>query len=352
MNAGHPKREIFFVGSIALPDASTVFGTIGQTFGDNVRCIPDGETGNRLGWLEWQGPILGDNSMLESVPSEGDWRNPTAPDKWKQRTWYRLRDGLRAQDLTLGNIGYADNAIASYQEFAKRKKEGLVAPNVRFMVAIPSPFNLVNYHFPPDQRAELEHAYESALLAEVDRIAAAVPHNELAIQWDAAHDMQAYDGARQAWFDDLERGIEARLIRIGDRVPGDVELGYHFCYGSFGGKHFVEPKDMGAMVRLANAISAGLKRSANWFHMPVPVERSDDAYFKPLDDLRLQAGCRLYLGLIHDTDGVSGTLARINAARRHVEQFGISTECGFGRRTGASVQSLIDLHARLATADQ
>lgn len=348
MDASQKDREVFFVGSIALPDAATVFETIGRTFGAKVRRIPDGETGNRLGWMEWQAPFLAANPLLEAVGSDGDWRNPTAPDQWKHRTWFRMRPGADPRDLELGEIGYARNAIASYREFALRQAQGVIAPDVRFMVAIPSPFNLINFHFAPDQRAAVEPAYEAALLAEVDRIAAVVPHDRLAIQWDCAHDMQAYDGARTPWFADTQRGIETRLIRIGEHVPADVELGYHFCYGSFGGKHFVEPKDMAAMVRLANALSRGIKRPIGWFHMPVPAERNDDGYFAPLDDLRLQPGCRLYLGVIHDSDGAAGTQARIAAAARHCADFGISTECGFGRRDPATVKALIDLHAALA----
>ena len=135
---------------------------------------------------------------------------------------------------------------------------------------------------------QLSSAYETALLGEVDRIVDAIPHAELAIQWDCAHDMQAYDGASEAWFSDKQSGIEARLIRIGEHIPADVELGYHFCYDSFGGRHFVEPKDMSAVVRLANAISEGVRRPISWLHMPVPVERSDDAYFAPLADLRMK----------------------------------------------------------------
>ena len=347
MNAPQHSRDLLFVGSIALPNADAVFETIGQTFGRSVRRIPDGETGNRLGWMEWQAPFLAGNPLLEVAPSEGDWRNPTAPERWKHRIWFRLRSGAEARDLVLGDIGYAHNAIELYRRFALHKSRGVIAEGVRFLVAIPSPFNLVNFHFAPDQRAALEPAYEAALLAEVDRIAASIPHDQLAIQWDCAHDMQAYDGARAAWFPDTQSGIEARLIRVGERIASDVELGYHFCYGSFGGKHFVEPKDTGAMVRLANALSSGIKRPITWIHMPVPVDRSDDAYFAPLDSLRLPANCRLYLGLIHDTDGMAGTAKRIAGASRHMADFGIATECGFGRRDAATVQGLLDLHAAL-----
>lgn len=347
MSSSQAAHEVMFVGSIALPDASTVFETIGRKFGSHVRRIPDGETGERLGWMEWQAGVLAANPLLEAAPSDGDWRNATAPDQWKQRTWFRLKPGANPKELMLDDVGYARNAINSYREFAAHKRRGNIAPDVRFMVAIPSPYNLINYHFAPDQRADVEPAYVTALLAEVDRIAAEIPNDQLAIQWDCAQDMQAYDGARTPWFDDTEDGIEKRLVELGERVPKDVELGYHFCYGSFGGRHFVEPKDMGAMVRLANALSSRMSRSIEWFHMPVPIERNDDAYFAPLAGLNLPSGCRLYLGLIHDSDGLAGTQKRIAAAERYIKNFGIATECGFGRRDPSTVPGLIALHADL-----
>ena len=343
------NNEIFLVGSIPLANARAVFEAVVGTLGASVGRIPDGETGNRSGWLEWQEPFLAANPLLRSTESAGDWRNATAPDKWKHRTWFRLREGADAAAVNLGSVGYAANALASYRDFADLKRAGRIPPATRFMVAIPSPFNLVNHYFAPDERAALEPAYEEALLREVDEIAAHVPATDLALQWDCAHDMQAYDNeARKPWFADTQRGIEQRLIRLGERLPEPAELGYHFCYGSFGGKHFVEPTDMGAMVRLANALCAGISRRIGFIHMPVPIDRDDDAYFAPLADLRLQPGTRLYLGLIHDTDGIAGTHRRLATARRHAQGFGIATECGFGRRDPASVQALLRLHADLA----
>ena len=82
-------------------------------------------------------------------------------------------------------------------------------------------------------------------------------------------------------------------------------------------------------------------------HMPVPAERDDDAFYAPLSMLKLRPETELYLGLVHDTDGVEGTLSRITAAKRHVKDFGIATECGFGRRPADSVPGLVDLHSKI-----
>src|SRR5262249_41465902 len=139
-----------------------------------------------------------------------------------------------------------------------------------------------------------------------------------------------------------------RLVRLGNHIPESVELGYHLCYGDFGHRHVVEPEDTALMVGLANRLSQRLGRSMQWMHMPVPRDRSDAAYFAPLSGLRLRPETRLYLGLVHHTGGVDGTRKRIEAAEKYVPEFGISTECGLGRRDPATLPELLKIHAEVA----
>lgn len=102
-------------------------------------------------------------------------------------------------------------------------------------------------------------------------------------------------------------------------------------------------------MQVANAVSLGLSRPLTWLHFPVPRERTDAAYFAPLADLRLAPSTELYLGLIHDSNGAKGTRERIVSARGAIDrEFGIATECGFGRRDPATVPGLLRLHADLA----
>ena len=82
--------------------------------------------------------------------------------------------------------------------------------------------------------------------------------------------------------------------------------------------------------------------------MPVPKERDDDAYFAPLAGLALKPGCELYLGLLHRTGGIDGTRRRIAAAEKAVSDFGIATECGFGRRPAETIPALLRQHAEVA----
>jgi hypothetical protein len=55
------------------------------------------------------------------------------------------------------------------------------------------------------------------------------------------------------------------LTRIGEEIPGDIELGYHLCYGSPADEHLVQPKDAGLMVEMANEVSARVARPIRYF---------------------------------------------------------------------------------------
>ena len=84
-------------------------------------------------------------------------------------------------------------------------------------------------------------------------------------------------------------------------------------------------------------------------HLPVPRDRHDDAYFAPLTDLDI-GEAKLYIGLIHHTDGVAGVLTRLATARKYASGFGIATECGFGRRPRATLPGLLRIHCEVAAA--
>ncbi len=156
------------------------------------------------------------------------------------------------------------------------------------------------------------------------------------------------EGARGSNIDDSKDALIARLLTFGNAVPADVELGYHLCYGDMNHRHSVEPRDTALMVEVANALSHGLKRKLNYVHMPVPRDRFDDAYFAPLAGLATGPETELYLGLVHMTGGEEGVRRRIAAASRVRSDFGIGTECGFGRRPPETVVPLLRLHAAAA----
>src|SRR5258706_36646 len=60
---------------------------------------------------------------------------------------------------------------------------------------------------------------------------------------------------------------------------------------------------------------------------------------------------RIFLGLIHFRDGLEGSLRRLRVAERFIRDFGVASECGFGRRDPQTIRDLLILHKAVATAE-
>ena len=349
-------RDVLLLGSVGLASAEEVFRTAAAMLGERAPRIPDGETGYaRSVWTQCQRPYFLGNPSLEMVepnPEQpGTYRPATVPsagiyghtraEMYRGRA--RLRPGVTPSELRFDNLGYAEWAQESYAVFKRLKQDGVISPRTRFQVSIPAPSILVNMHVLPEAQAQVGPVYTEALFREIERLARAIPVAELAIQWDTTHPPLYETGPKEGRASILEH-----LVGLAGHVSDDIELGYHLCYGDFEHRHGVQPKDLQTCVDIANELVKGTKREVNWIHMPVPRDRSDEAYFAPLRELRLPAATRLYLGLVHYTDGLEGARRRLEAAVQAAPEFGVATECGLGRRIGQDIPELLRLHAAVA----
>ena len=270
---------------------------------------------------------------------------PFPPGSASQTTDYP--SGIDASQVQILPVEYDDFAIAGYDEFCKLRTEGLIPTGVRFQVSLPTPINVLGNLVEPSWRASIEPYYEQTLLAALKRIQDIIPSDDLAIQWDLASEFAYLEGAGStpAWFSPLKEGIIERVLRVAAAVKRDVALGFHLCYGDFGHKHFVEPKDTALLVEIGNAIVNGVTRPVDWLHMPVPRSRIDADYFAPLAQLDIKE-TELYLGLLH-ADDEEGTRSRIKAAAEFIAPFGLATECGLGRSSQAELNSILDIAGKL-----
>lgn len=329
-------RSVLLLGSVPLGSAAEVFETVAGTLGGLTPRIPDGETGERLGWVAWTRDHLSRLPSLEPVGRRGE----SGPR-------FRLKDPAR--NIDLGPLQYAPVAVRSYEQFRSLKAQGKMPVETRFQVSLPTPFGVTFGLFPDGDFETLWLLYEARMLSEILEIARVVPAPELAIQWDIAVEtigvLEAPDNRPKLDAEDLANSI----ARVSDKIPEAIELGLHICYGDRDHRHFIEPRDLGVAVAFANLLSATIERPIGWIHMPVPQERSDDAYFAPLQKLELCANTQLYLGLVHLRDGIDGARRRMAAAGRFARGYGIATECGLGRRPAETIPALLALHRTLAT---
>ncbi|KAF2250222.1 hypothetical protein BU26DRAFT_518639 [Trematosphaeria pertusa] len=319
-------RGVHLVGSINLGTTSDVFTQIPPLLAGHLRRLPDGEPAPRNIFTRWQKEVA---ASAPEVLLKRDERGYFIPGP----------SGLNPSQVSSAleklqtlHTGYDDYALESYALFKQRKDEGIIPPHICFQVCLPGLVNVMTI-FATDFQQALEPRYEDALTRSLNRIQDSIPHSDLAIQIDAAIEFAYLEGVEPLvpYFDPVFPGVVDRLSRFANRVAPDVELGFHLCYGDLNHRHFIEPKDMGLLVKVANALHKEVGRSITWLHMPVPKGRTDREYYAPLQGLEWE-GEELHLGLVHEGDE-EGTRERIEMARSVLGErgFGVATECGMGR---------------------
>lgn len=338
--------KVHLVGSIALDSVEEVYRTVGKALGRRLRRVPDGEPGGRRLWISWQYAVLRSSPSLKIDEEMGLHARTGFP-------LLCLAEGVKPDDVGFGELGYAREARASYLEFVDAKKRGELPADARFQISLPTPMAVIYAYCPnPRDVLTIEKAYEAAMLRDIEMACRWIPLKDLCIQWDVCHEMLIWDGQirnRYTQVGSSNDEIIARMKRYAAAVPDRAELGFHLCYGDFDAKHWVEPTDSSKMVELANAISRAVDRPIAYIHMPVPMSRTDDAFFDPMRDLKLKPGCELYLGVVHAADGIVGTQKRIATASKYVANFGIAAECGMARgKTPEIVRELLNIHAGAA----
>lgn len=318
-------RQVHLVGGVALDTVEEVFDAVGRELGPYVKRVPDGEVGPRRHWFTWQQPLLMKSPFLAPDPNQiqpygGGFLIGLAP-------------GVRAEEVRIGELGYAREARSSFADFKDAQRQGVLPPGLRFQVSLPTPYAVVQSFCIEAARAAILPAYERAMFAEVKRLADRIPPRELAIQWDVCIEMIQWDG-RLAAFPappSLAETFGAAFARLASAVPPEVELGFHLCYGDPEGRHVIEPQDCTKMVELANLIAAAAGRPTAFMHLPMDPARADEAFYAPLAGLALAPETEIHLGLIDARDGIAGAERRIAAAHKFLGQFGIATPCGMNR---------------------
>ena len=340
------RGGIHLVGSVPLSDAETVFRTVSGALNPFLRRITDGETGRRGRWIWFQREMLLEHPDIEVDTDEA----PYALYQWdgqllRETPYVRFRAGVDPASVEFPT-GYAEAALESFDLYRQLQSDGVIGQDTLFQVSLPTPMATAYMYVSPDARGDYIPAYERSLLGALGEIVASVPHDKLSIQWDVCQEVLIFEDYFPQRPEDYKAQVFTELGRLGNAVPDTVDLGYHLCYGSPRDEHLVMPQDMGILVEIANGIAASLDRRADFIHIPVPQDRSDAAYFRPLRGLELTDETEVMLGLIH-YDDEDGDCARMDTALRFLTSFGVGTECGWGRTDPNRVPGLLVSH-RLA----
>ncbi len=114
-------RGVHLVGSVPLPDAEAVFKFAVKHLGSHVRRIPDGETGARINWTQWQLDVF---QLVEALESE------VVDSGYIRRAKFRIRSGMTAADVKFPPLGYAKAVRESYPVFRLLKRAGEIPAHI------------------------------------------------------------------------------------------------------------------------------------------------------------------------------------------------------------------------------
>lgn len=342
------------VGSVPLPTVDEVFRLCAGELGPFVESYPDGEVDDRINWVYYlvvrtyrNHPDLevvqeGQNADKIQQPKPG----ASLEERAKTAITFRLRDGV--ESLTFDSLHYSEPAIESYRQFVALRNAGTIRPDARFQVAIPASGSAITSFFAePSDWPVVHEAYRSAVAREIELILEAIPAEDLVLQYDLAAEVRdLYLGDARALPWSPERTEEekwewylADIAPLAAAVPEEVVLGYHLCFGTWGGwPHTPGVTDVGVCVRLANEIVSRTGRSVDYIHIPI-LPDCDASFVAPLADLQL-GSTRPFMGIAYH-DGKDGARRRIDLIRTVVEDFGVGWYCGFGRLPAEEVPIIL-----------
>ena len=228
---------------------------------------------------------------------------------------------------------------------------------MRFQVEYPTPLASIGAYVVPEQQQALLGSYERAMFADLGRLLAAVPHAEVAVQWDVAVEFAILEEAFAPGGAQAFDAIAAGLARCVDQVPADVPVGLHLCYGDYGHQHFKQPQSLALQVRVLDAVAAAAGRVVSFVSFTVPQYQRQESYFAPLTGLTADPGTELNFALVpyHPADQEPGTTgdqvrfidAALAASPGGSRDWGICTECGMGRVDREDIPVLLDLHRQV-----
>jgi hypothetical protein len=330
------------VGSIPLNSAAEVFETSYRYLGPYLASLPDGEIGPRTIWIGYLARDVYDGHPDIRTVQKLDVTMPTSFSDTSNRWTFRLKGSSSVPRL---ETGYARFALESYAQLVRLREAGRVSKELRFQVCFPSTASAYASFFDdPNDWSRMAAAYEDAFRRDMKHILETVPPDDLTVQIDVCVEFRDIKGGligSPPRPNKLEETAQA-VARLASHVPPEVILGVHWCYGTLGGWPIVRFDDLDLCTRLSNATVSKIARQVDYIHMPVPRQASD-AYFAPLTDL--DAGdARIYLGIIHHTDGMDGFRRRFDVARQHLRDFGVASVCGYGRLGADETRTAFVLH--------
>lgn len=341
-------RTVHLVGTIPTASAADAFALAVEVLGDDLpACLPDGETGDRLDWVNRIVERLRDHPDLE-LWKDGDWSG------YENTPGFRVRPGHPFETVDLDYVHYFRASWPAFREVADR-----LGRHLRLQVGIPGHLDLalIASGFRPPVARKLLGPFRDATLREISVIQDAARH-EVVFQIEIPIELILLTRIPGPVRKVVAAVMAREILKVVHRSARGARFGIHLCYGDLNHESMGTPIDAGPLVLLANALTAAWPEHQvlEFIHAPFALGAEppplDDAYYAPLADLRLPTSVRFAGGFIHE--GRSG--AELIELRNRIEELlgrriDVAASCGLGRRDLARARRNLELSRLVADAE-
>ena len=171
-----------------------MFRTLSGAAGPHLKRLPDGETGIRKTWIKFLQDVLAENPAIEVARDVPPFKFVQWDGKLiREIPRLRLKPGASPIRATF-KTGYADMAIAVLGAVRPSAKAGVIPANVKFQISLPTPIAPTYNNMVPGRPAGLLPALTRHFIGEVAEIAAAMPNDRIALQWDVCQEVLGLGG--------------------------------------------------------------------------------------------------------------------------------------------------------------
>lgn len=205
-------------------------------------------------------------------------------------------------------------AVEDFRHFWLAKLDGVIDAELRYVVALPTPFTQLQAAASGDPDAQLWQALQQQCLQALHSLLQSIPPGQLAIQWDAPAELRLWETRGR----DLAapRGVPERVleqfVRLYEALPATVHVGLHLCTGPAGPSG---ASSLAQAVRLAGAVIASTEREPGWLHFGVPADALQSDWYAPLANLQLWPAMEVHVGVVQADCGATDAVNRLAAAQ-------------------------------------
>ena len=351
-------RRVLLVGSLPFEDEASAMGRAIELVGDRLVALPDGEigersdkypTGDRSQWVAGLAGRLAREPSLFSVVDAGTMNEQGFPVDFDSTV--RLRP--RLSPTKLGDrlhLGYDTAALRSWPHFeGLRSAAGL--PGLRMQVGLPTGLGIAVSLLNTPRALRYARSFAACLAREAAEVVRVVGAENLLFQIEAPIEVVAAHRVPRAAV-----GFPARsIVDLVRRLPAQVPVGVHLCYGDLNNIALIAPDDFDRLVAFANGITRRWpeSRTLAYLHLPFAAGTSpppaEPRAYRALRDLNLPAEASLVAGFVHEetsAERLEGLLHVIEEAR--AGEVDVACACGLGRRSTDTAEELMRKCRQLA----